>query len=151
MDLNHTYPIAESNRYYTSRTGSVTDSPSLLFCTLIVSQLGRFVKGVFLFFFEISSRAQVFAVCSCPPSRRTLGSVVSPLDIISIPQTAPKVNWNVAQLWEVWRMEVCAICLLTKLTGCGIMEISPASIESGRLKKLLSAKAYSNSLTQQTL
>ena len=44
MDLNHTYPIAESNRYYTSRTGSVTDSPSFLFCPLIVSQFGWFVK-----------------------------------------------------------------------------------------------------------
>ena len=108
-------------------------------------------QGVFLFFSRFLLAPKFLR--SVPVLR-----VEEPLGVLSLPLTSlvyhrphQKSTGNVAQLWEIGRTEVCAICLLTKLAGCGIMEISPASIESGRLKKLLSAKAYSNSLTQQTL
>ena len=65
--------------------------------TLIVSQLGRFVKGFFTFFFDDWNLHRPFLrVVSCVrlkslPVRERCS--LSLLDIISIPQTAPKVNW----------------------------------------------------------
>ena len=51
-------------------------------------------QGVFLFFFRLSFRALVSAASLAYPHPKveTLGSVVPPLDIISIPQTALKVK-----------------------------------------------------------
>ena len=67
-----------------------------LFCTLIVSYFKGFVKGFFTFFFYDWDLPSVSAGLFLPPHtvpRPTWKRCsLSPLDIISIPQTAHKVN-----------------------------------------------------------
>ena len=61
---------------------------TLTFCTLIVSQLGRFVKGFLKNFSKISSVVATGLGCNCPPSHPrcewSLGHIV-----LGLPSTAP--------------------------------------------------------------
>lgn len=100
---------------------------TLAFCTLIVSQLGWFVKG----FLEIFSRKFVSRMVGStqlprtvrPPegSQRLGGSL--PLTSLVYHRPPQKSTGNVAQIRDFVGCLFCSFCLLTNWLGCGIMEI----------------------------
>ena len=69
------------------------------FVPLLYHNLGDLSRGFFIFF-RLSFRALVSAASLAYPLPKveTLGSVVPPLDIISIPQTALKCNRQIIQI-----------------------------------------------------
>ena len=71
-----------------------------------------------------------------PSARSPAFNLVGTLPLTSLVYHTPpqKSTGNVAQLWEIVRAEVCAICLLTKSAGCGIMEILLATTRGEQLK-----------------
>ena len=72
---------------------------TLAFCTLIVSQLGRFVKGFFYFFRDFFSRPSFCGSFPIPTLRsRPLGVLSLPLTMIVYHRLHTKSIGNVAQI-----------------------------------------------------
>ena len=97
----------------------------LFCCTLIVSQLGRFVKR----FFHPS-------VMGLEPLGSDTSLQPRPLTMIVYHTPLTKSIGNVAQIRDICPLGFCAIFLLTNSERCDIMEISRASSESARLEKI---------------
>ena len=100
---------------------------TLAFCTLIVSQLGRFVKG----FLEIFSRKFVSRMVGStqlprtvrPPEGSQLLGGSLPLTSLVYHRPSQKSTGNVVQIRDFSWQLFCSFCLLTNWLGCGIMEI----------------------------
>ena len=58
-----------------------------------------------------------------------------PLTSIIIADTKANCNRQTAQIWDFFRIKVCAVCLLKNSVGYGIMEISPVACDNGRFEK----------------
>ena len=145
--MNAHHPFADSTEDTShrwenpTRTGGVAHRGTLrnrrtpsAFCTLIVSQLGWFVKGFFAFFFERPLVATTPKTVLVSPIFECRTFIALPLTPIVYHRPHQKSTGNVAQIREKMRPEVCANCELTKSERCDIMEILPGAFDLGQPK-----------------
>lgn len=104
----------------------------------IIPYFELFVKGFFKFFWKklVANRIGTVSRSNGWGLHRCLFRKSHP-PLTSIIIHYPKANFNrqTAQIWDFFRIKVCAVCLLKNSVGYGIMEISPVACDNGRFEK----------------